>query len=559
MIIKSQQVFFDNLFFPLKVNHLIDERKSDKLMSTEITLFRDYAQDFLKSQEQLYKNDIVNVDPKYSVFYLCKSKIFHPDENSNDQKNPIYNYLNNFIVPSSIKSKMEVEKHDEENKDISKFKWIYDFIAKKGNSIRLDDFIPILDNLQPDYLNDFCLNLQWRSIDDPAKVFDPLNIPITIGWRTNNRIESYYALEYPIGQPKRSGQSKMEASVTNYDWISCGYQNDDSKKHSAITPQVNSILEEIEDKHTTLDIEIVRNSNALRYFLTNGPNSTAYSSPMIQLEMNAVYGKGGALILELLQTKPSVVYSIIVKRLRERAIMLREKKILSIPKFAENLEKALPSQRAKYMTFPHFKKEIPEFLRVGEDPIEYPSDLIFLLLEFMDIYERMIGHIYDLSEMKAVMRKITHDLANTDDESRYTASFFYASSLCSAGMLLRELSCVKEIDERAKNGTRIPTEIAMITPENHGHHRILNVIVDTIIKKKWTDGVRELAGLLLPINLDKALLIIRTAHLLIKCISSCAQMKYDSDIAIYSCNSSILTVKSLNDQKLILNLAKFEQ
>ncbi|KAH0792130.1 hypothetical protein GPJ56_003929 [Histomonas meleagridis] len=466
------------------------------------------------------------------------------------------------MIPSRIKFP-DPPTNDSPKQDLVEFEWIFEFLRLRGIPNRMDEFIPLILRYQPDDLRKFCQLLQYSSAKFPGLIFDPLNIPITIGWKTNSREGSYTKLEYPIGKPLKTGQSKNDGSVCNYDWIACEYQSDDSRKHTAIIPQVNESLEEIEDRHCMLDIEIVRNSNALRYFMTNGADSTAFSSPMIQLEMCAIYGNGGTLILETYSQNPNLVHPIIVNRLIERAIQLRKEKLQMMSRWSMNLEKVLPAQRAKYMTFAHFKKEITEFSEIGSKPIVYDASLAYLLDELVNVYCELIEG-RDLSEfnaLKEVVSKIIVDLRKPPNSEPFPATFSYCTSLCTGAMILSEIGFAREMDSRANKGVRIPLEIGITKRDMHGHRRMIRVMAETIIKKKWSDGIRELAGQLLPINLDKALLIIRTGHLFIKCLDTCIQNEFEPNIALCTVRNGVVKIESITQQgaPLVFNLAKFEQ
>ena len=183
------------------------------------------------------------------------------------------------------------------------------------------------------------------------------------------------------------GYGKFANGYGNVAAVTENLIGNDSWKHNAIIPQVNESLEEIEDRHYMLDIEIIRNSNAFRYFMTNRPHSVAFSSAMIQLEMNAIYGND-ALILEVFAKDPEFIYPMIVKRLKERAVQLKQK-LQVMAKWSMNFEKVLPIQR-KNMYFPHFKTEIPEFSEIEQKPISFDPSFTFLLNEFIDVYCKMV-------------------------------------------------------------------------------------------------------------------------------------------------------------------------
>ncbi|OHT06077.1 hypothetical protein TRFO_05737 [Tritrichomonas foetus] len=444
--------------------------------------------------------------------------------------------------------------------------FILKFLEIRGNPASSSDFLRIIqkNNLMSDHdFSLFCQHIDWIGDCYPWETLNGLGVPATIGWMTKQSISSYTRVEYPIGHPSRSGQEPRHTKLCNHDWVACEYQSDDSRRHTAIISQVNEMLEDIEDKHTYIDIQIVRNMNVLVYFLTKGKKCAGFTSQMVLNEMNEIYGRGGSMILALYRKNPEKFQDTIIKRLRQRAIDLRIEKINKLENFATDLERVLPPQRSKYQTAQSIKNSFPVFSAVGQTEISFDPKQIPLIGQLIDIYIDVLnlggGVNQDFDKVKQFAR-IIMDKLRSPPNSPLPLSFNHAAALCAAAILTDELSLVSEIDERTKTGVKVAVEIGITSEMLHGHWRLLKIAAETIIRRKWTDGAREMSGMFFEITLAKAAHIIRTANLFIKCI---CQMNNDPepDLIICNFNENTITVKSsLNPElPIFLDLTRIEQ
>ena len=130
-------------------------------------------------------------------------------------------------------------------------------------------------------------------------------------------------------------------------------------------------------------------------------------------------------------------------------------------------------------------------------------------------------------------------------------------------MLTNELDVVKEIDERTRTGVKVAVEIGITTEMLHGHWRLFKIAIDTLKRRKWTDGAREMSGMFFEINLTKAIRIIRTINLFIKCLTQeVLEASSENEPNLVFCNFSdnniIISYASNPNFGTTLDLTKFE-
>jgi hypothetical protein len=135
---------------------------------------------------------------------------------------------------------------------------------------------------------------------------------------------------------------------------------------------VNEALEHLEDVASALDIDLAHNASVLRLFLANGGRA-GYQSAIVQLELVAIYGQPGGLMVPLILAHPDIVYPRILKRVRERAVELKVRKLRVTEEWAMQLERALPAHTAKYQTVDLFARfALPT---MGREPLRFSVEL----------------------------------------------------------------------------------------------------------------------------------------------------------------------------------------
>ena len=644
----------------------IDEKEIRQYCKNFFSIISQYI-----SQESFLaelKKIISNPEERQNFFQFLSSKKVPIDIQIKILNHPFaYRLANLNISQNLFSTKPPIKKAI--NYDNEKFAdFIHKFLSIRGNPAVSSDFLRIIqnNNLMSDKdLKLFCDSINWVGEKYPKKVLRQLGLPASIGWMTKKSIASYTKVDFPIGYPKRSGQEKRHALLCNQDWVACECQSEDPHHHTAIIRQVNEMLEDIEDRHSYLDIQIERNMNVLVYFLTKGKKCTGFPSPMVLNEMNEIYKKGGAIILELYKKNPEKYQPIIVERLRQRGISLRTERINKLEHFATDLERVLPPQRSKYQSAQSIKNAFPNFSEVGKMPICYKTENINLIGQLVEIYidiqlknsnselgtsnsgfgTSISSHsstnlynsgssfgsssdiksiysnsntnsndslsnanesststndlnnsannnfnplssafninnsyftgglginpscgnpalIFELEKMKQISRIIMNQLYYPPT-TPLRASFTHTASLCTAAILTNELDVVNEIDDRTKTGVKVAVEIGITSEMLHGHWRLFKIAIDTLNKKKWTDGAREMSGIFFEINLTKAIRIIRTINLFIKCLKQEATNEYsenDPDLLLcnFTDNTIIISFAANPNFATALDLTRFE-
>jgi hypothetical protein len=288
-----------------------------------------------------------------------------------------------------------------------------------------------------------------------------------------------------------------------------------------------------------------------------------FPTQAIQKELRMIYGRACSMVLELMNIRPSIVYPLVIARLKDRAIQLRMKKFRNMSRFAIDLEGTVPAQRSKYQQIPNSRKEIPEFSRIGETPMSFRPDLSYLLQELFDaaidisylIQDRPTQEIEISAEL---VKSIILELRRTGE---FRVSFNHASALCSAVMLLSILDIVPEIDSWTEPGIRIPVEFGLTHRLMHGHYRLLRIGVESILRRKWNEGVLEMSGMFLCIDLEKAAMILRVMDLFVKCMGAWAMNQSEPDLLVCTLGEEGLGIRSLEKgwNSTYLDLSKMGQ
>ena len=522
-------------------------------------------EDFIKEM----RNIIQNPQQRANFFQILSEKNVPLDTQIKIMRHPFARQLSWLVIPQKLFSTHKTQMPKIQYNHESFYKFIENFLEIRGNPANETDFLNIIQehNLMDDHdFASFCNSINWVGELCPKKVLQEIGVPATIGVTTKQILSSYTKVDYPIGYPERSGQEKRHFELCNMDWIACEYQSDDSRRHTVLIPQVNEALEDIEDRHTYIDIEIVRNMNTLMYFLTKGKKCAGFSSPMILNEMTEIYGKGGPMILELYKRNPAKYQDMIIKRLRARAIELRVAKIQKLEQFATDLEKVLPTQRSKYKSAQLIKNAFPDFSKIGKHPIIFCPEQIPLIAQLIEKYIELSNpDSLPMNQENEKYRRNANMIMTQlhDTPSKFLVTTFnHAITLCSAALLTKELSVVKEIDERTRSGVKVAVEIGITSEDLHGHWRLLRIIADTIYKRKWTEGAREMSGMFFEINLTKAIHIIRTANIFIKAIQqfSIEEYEFDPKLIAYSITNNNIILKSAENVNInaYLDLSRLE-
>ena len=462
--------------------------------------------------------------------------------------------LKNIVVPGCSLFKKSKHHTEIQGDDQSALKMIYRFVNTRSNPVRISDLLPVVRKwqvLDEDRFKELCRATTWMAEPHPKAIMKTLSVPLTVGVSTATRIKSYCKLAYPLGYPECSGQSAADVQVQNNDWIASQMPNQEGRKRDFIpVVQVNDELKAIENDNCMLNVEICRNNNVLKYFITKGPVG-GYDSPIIRNELIAIYGARGPIMLQLLQDYPTVVHAKIVNRLKQRAKLLYEQKLQLQPKWARRLEKVLPQQQNKYMGVLFADDEHATIFAVGRDPIPYKIENTFLILKLMEIYQHIFLEIYqrpslEVDQALVVATTIIGELRHSVGVSTIKTTFMHAAALCSAARFVNFFGDPNDYDDGLKTSLVIPLEVGITLPELHGFARVLKIVAETQITRRYQDNAQELSGLFKNVTLQKALQVIRSGELLIKClIKYTKDAQQEAEIVQCSIENGQLSISSL--------------
>jgi hypothetical protein len=421
----------------------------------------------------------------------------------------------------------------------------YRLVDHPSSSLSILDFLHVIQArhfLTDAQFRELCAAVTWTSEPHPADVFGFLDVAVTIGLGTPEKVGSYTRVDYPLGYPPNSGQHPGDAGIMNRNWISCESESGDScnKAPSSIS-QVDDQLEKNENDNSFLDIEIARNATVLRLFLHHGP-VTAYPSPIVQNEMEAVYGPSGPLILSLLRENPLIVYDRIMRRLRERTVALRVQKIRMQRAWTLELERTLPRHAAKYEDV-RLGGPLPVF---GPAPIGFRIEITYLLLSFFDVVTE-----FGKGRGAQIAREMVAELRG---DREIVCSFAHAVALCCAATFCQMIEPFLAADQRVAIRRQIPIEIGFTAKERHGIPRLFRVIVEAFTKKKWSEGTQEIVGLFEDVGLKQALDLIKMGQILVKWSALWAADAGDVDLVRCVIEGGLITLTSPGDSSLSVRL-----
>jgi hypothetical protein len=122
------------------------------------------------------------------------------------------------------------------------------------------------------------------------------------------------------------------------------------------------------------------------------------------------------------------------------------------------------------------------------------------------------------------------ELRRTNDQ--IAASFSHAAALLAGAFFISLLAEVPIIDQEADRRIGIPIEIGITKREQHGHRRLLRIIVETMAKRKWLEGAQEIAGLFQKITMHGAVSIIKAGEILARWTGNFASAANDVELVI---------------------------
>jgi hypothetical protein len=100
----------------------------------------------------------------------------------------------------------------------------------------------------------------------------------------------------------------------------------------------------------------------------------------------------------------------------------------------------------------------------------------------------------------------------------FNVTYQRALVLCLWGMLLSTIDSHTTIEPKMRGSLATPIEIGLIHPRMHGYQRLLRIGAESIITRKWAEGVTEIAGLFHSLDLRQAAALLRLFDLTCKCM-----------------------------------------
>jgi hypothetical protein len=432
-------------------------------------------------------------------------------------------------------------------------KAILAFFQVQGVAINWGDVVSLpntRDLFSPERYHQIIALLSWRSHPSPRSIFSSLRLGISCGRKTNTRIWSYTKVDFPVGRPMTSGRRREDRRHLNDLWVACEYQCDDSRKRTCSNiSQVSSDLEQIENDQAALDTQIVRNRNALRHFLTCG-NPPGFPSQMIHQELTSVYGVHGPLLLEFLLIRPAIVFPIILRRLRERYRALCIQKLRCQSRLAVELGKLLPRQSVKHQPIPGPREEVIEFSMLGLQPTSYRVEDTRFLTEFFDFLEEVAWKHQSsgLSRFESCVVCVRDIVGDLRSQRLLNKASPYAVALLVCATLLKKLEICADVDAADGVSLAIPLAIGLTHPGLHGHLRLLRIAAESIVTRRWADGVTEISGMFPNINLSQAAVLLRTFDLTWKCVANAVSAPTDLPGAItINIGAGVVTLSRRDD------------
>jgi hypothetical protein len=442
--------------------------------------------------------------------------------------------LSSHILPISIST--ETSHFGRKTRDTSDrpdfLKAILAFFQIQGIPITPLDLLSLQktrDILSPEQYHHLIDSFSWRSYPSPHSIFSTLRLASSCGRKSNIRIWSYTKVDFPLGLPLTSGRRSDDRNCLNDFWVACEYQCDDSRKRTcSIVSQVNSGLEHIENEQAALDVMINRNRNVLRHFLTYG-NQPGFPSQIIQQEFVSIYGVNGPLVLELLLVKAVIVLPRILERLRERYRTLCIQKLKGQSRSAVEIGRLLPRQCAKYQPIPGPRDDVAEFSILGLYPASYRTEDTRFLVELFDLlvevaWKHQSSFLIQFQSCILCVKDIVGDLRS---QRFFNKASPYAMALFVCATLIGKLKICVVLDATAQSSLEIPLAIGLTHPALHGHYRLLRIAAESIVTRRWGDGVTEISGMFPNIELFQAAVLLRTFDLTWKCVANAVAAPVD--------------------------------
>jgi hypothetical protein len=306
---------------------------------------------------------------------------------------------------------------------------------------------------------------------------------------------------------------------------------------------VSTGLEEVENDQCALDVGIARNRNVLQHFLTLGPQPWC-PSPIVQLEITTIYGANGPLMLELLLLKPDIVLPKILSRLRERAQFLAVQKLKNQSKWALRIERLLPQQLAKYQPMPGPREDIPDFAIIGLYPVVYRVDQTYIVTEFAETIVDLAWQFQNpvAASLHSLIDQAKEYAADLRSNRVFNTTHHHAITLCLCATLVSRLDTYTTIGSRIGPSLVIPLEIGLTDSRMHGYRRLLRIAAESIITRKWTEGVTEIAGLLPTLDVPQAAVLMRMFDFTCKCMLGIVPLASDAPSLVVTIRSGNLAI-----------------
>lgn len=381
-------------------------------------------------------------------------------------------------------------------------------------------------------------SLDHRIFDNPSRIFSFVSNGLSNGRLIKDEsIHSYTKKKYPIGPPSCKGSDSLAQDLLNLYYVAVEQRTSAKSGKPHIIQQVSNDLEAVEDFHAAMDVEIARNESVRRH-LIEYQDDYIWTAPDTSDEMLTCCGKGGCVMLKLIDYHPDHVNQRIDEILHRRLVNLSVSRIISKPRWSRTLELYFPTSRAHFQKTPKHINDYTIYKDV-RTPLPFSKENVsFITLIFDKFFSEKIVDPKppppeELSKWREAITKMIQ-LLRMPDEIPFVLNYSQAVLFSSLCILTNKLDVVRAMMDNQAVGRKIPLEIGITDDTMAGAERVFEIAVQTIInkKKKLKDGLLEIAGLFRRVDITFIAEIIKTMLLAIKAMKHYASPTQDKEGAL---------------------------
>ena len=404
-------------------------------------------------------------------------------------------------------------------------------------------------------------SLDCRVKKSLSHLYNYISNQLANGYPTNEQYMSYKKKVYPLGYPLCSGCDKATQSLLNLSYFSVELKTSSSGKPHIIQ-QVSNSLEEVEDLHAEIDVQIARNENVRRHILEYGVDYI-HAAPDTAIELEICFGSLGPLMLKICNGREEEGIEWMKSLLYTRAVNLGIKRLIEKPGWSQKLEKYLPITRSQFQKI-KWLNEYNSFTNVST-PIIYDVDNVTFIPMLMERYIAARKKAPDQpsqAEIEGWIRIYTEVAKNLrEDIVEFDVTYGEAAIYVAAAYLCANLDRVLEFYRMTLKSRKIPYEIGITNEYLGGIYRVLSIVAGLMTRTiKMKDGISEIAGLFKVVDTNYLMELIKMMIIFIKTVKHEQSLKQkDTPFIKAIINNGKLTMRTLyGDCDLSIDLEKFK-